>query len=79
MLDERYGDHSIRWSDERNYTLIRHGIGKDGSPNEALEGYFNSIESIMKEVAKREADHCETISAWLDRYREVLEELRRAF
>lgn len=80
MLDERYGDYSVRWLDAQNYVLIRHSVNEEsGEATETREGYFNSIENILKEVAKREADHRGTIREWLLRYRDVLDELHRLF
>ena len=81
MLDERFGDYSVRVSDDhRNYVLVRHGISeKSGEANERDVGFYSSLDHCLKELARREANYASTILEWLQRYREVLEELRRAF
>ena len=80
MLDERYGDYSVRCSeDHRNYVLVVHGVSEKGKATERDVGFFNKLDGCLRELARRESNHAGTIVGWLDRYREVLEELRRAF
>ena len=79
MLDERYGEYSVKWHDDRNYVLVRHGEGNGGKPVEVILGYFSRLDMCMRELARRESDCEGSVSDWLVKYEEVLEELRRAF
>lgn len=75
MLDVRYGDYSIRWLDDRNYVVIRHGKNEKGDAVETRYGYFAGVDGAVKRVAKLEADHAPCLAEWLERYKQAAAEV----
>ena len=77
MLNEKYGDYSIKFLDRNNYTLEKtvHGQDKEGNPKESqkLLGHYSSIESAVKAIAKMVSDNeAETLAEWITEYQKVL-------
>lgn len=78
-MKQRIRNYQIEASDDRNYTVDRVGISKDGA-NKGKEtltnvGYFNSIESAVDRIAKLCGNECDDLKAWLAEYRAVKDEV----
>lgn len=79
-MKERIGEYEIEVVDERNYGLNKISIGEKGN-NKGKEvatniGYYNSLASAVKEIARRSADKVKGgLKEWLDEYKAVIEKV----
>ena len=63
MLNERLGDHSIQYFEDKNYKVVKHGWNeKKDEPREEVIGYYNCIYDAVKVIARIRADKKSTLA-----------------
>ena len=78
MLNERLGDHSIQYFEDKNYKVVKHGWNeKKDEPREEVIGYYNCIYDAVKVIARIRADKKSTLAGWLTEFRATLCEFEK--
>ncbi len=75
-MKQRIENYEIEASDDRNYTVNKIAIVKDGDnagkESRSFVGYYNSIESAVKEIARLCANDQPDLKTWLIEYKAII-------
>lgn len=76
-MKQRIGNFEISTLDAGNYELSRISKNKKGEESLYNVGYFNKLDSAVREIAKRTADSVNGgLDEWLGKYRETVAEVK---